>query len=106
MMRIIKPLLFNLRYRGSTVVTDIYLRMIGTEQEDSIPILANGESSDHYTFILDRSKGINIDSWGDYFGTYTQEGESKEIIILNYDHNLRSNLRIEINETSYTPIYP
>ncbi len=86
-------------------IKDIELSMVGAKEDIFIKKLAPGQSTEKQNFTLPIIDGQNPDSWGDYFGVYSQKNIPKDICILNYEHNFRTGTRIEIEDSSYSIIY-
>ena len=86
-------------------VTDIELSMVGSSDIVKIKKLAAGENSNRALFVLPYFEGERPESWGDYSGSYTQNGTVKEISILNYEHKYNAEVTIKIMDQSYMTIF-
>jgi hypothetical protein len=91
---------------SSSVITNLDLTMIGSNDNVEITSLEAGQKTNVKTFVLQIVDGEKPDSWGDYIGEYKQRDEIKDITIQNYDHNFRKNVWIEIDSMDYTVLYP
>lgn len=91
--------------KGTSLVTDFEMSMVGSDDMFLIDTLLVGKSSDSYTFILPKFIGERPESWGDFSGLYTQNSEIKDFSLLNFEHNYRTKIRIEITDQSFKVIY-
>jgi hypothetical protein len=84
---------------SSSEISDVHLEMVGAEGGISIDTLAIGESTEYYEFLLEEPRGEDIPiSYGDYAGSYTQQGIEKAISITNSE----TIITISINDASYS----
>jgi len=91
---------------GTTDITDFELSMIGAEGSITIKKLEAGQSSGYRIFTLPKIEGERPDSWGDYSGLFTQKGTVKDVFVLNYEHNFRPKMSVEINDQTYITRFP
>ncbi len=92
--------------KGTAVITDLELTMVGAAGAISVSTLAIGATTSSKTFSLPITNDETPDSWGDYGGIYNQREEVKEISVQNFEHLFRENMHIEINDASYKTVYP
>ena len=91
---------------GTYSITDIELSMVGSDDVLILQQLAAGKSTGYQTFALPIAPDPMPDSWGDFYGVYTQGGTVKDIFILNFEHKFRDRIKIEITNSSYVIYYP
>jgi hypothetical protein len=92
--------------KGTTDITNIELSMVGDEEMVIVEKLAAGKSTDYQIFELPRIEGERPESWSDYVGSYIHSDTVKDIIIMNYEHDFRTKVIIEIRDHSYVTIFP
>ena len=87
---------------SNAIIYNITLSMVGADETLEITELVINQYSDYHTFILPVWEGEIPDSWGDYYGSYTQKDTIKDMCIMNYEHNFKNKVTIQINDTSYS----
>ncbi len=91
---------------GTIEISNVELSMIGGEGTIALDKLAAGQSSGTQIFTLPILEEDIPDSWGDFSGVYTQENIVKDISVMKYEIHKRSEIRIEIDDSSFKIIYP
>ncbi len=96
----------NITNKGTSDISDIELLMVGADEVITIKKLTVGQSSGHNVFVLPKFEGDRPESWGDYSGIYSQRDTQKDISVLNYEHDFKKEMTIEIRDQSYVTIFP